>query len=115
MSKSYKIAGQAASVTDTDIDLYEVPADTDFVSSTLCVVNRETAYVAPATFRIAIVPSGETLANEHYIEFDRFIVSRDSRRFTLGFSLAEGDKVVVRANTAKLSFSLFGVEITPNV
>jgi hypothetical protein len=111
VTKSYKIAGQAAPSATTNTTLYTVPADTTFIASTLCLVNRDTSGAASA-FRVAVVKNGETIDTKHYIEYDKLLESRGSRKLTLGMSLSAGDAIVVYADTANLSFSLFGVEIT---
>jgi len=111
MALSYKIAGQSAPAIDTDTTIYTVPAATQFVGSTISVCNRDAAG-SPVAFRVAVVPSAETLATKHYLIYDELIDVRSSRRFTLGITLATGDKVIVRTDTANLSFTLFGSEIS---
>jgi hypothetical protein len=76
----------------------------------LAIVNRNTTGVI-ASFRVAVVPAGETLANKHYIEFESLLQAREGKRLTMGLTLAAGDTVVVRSSTADLSFSLFGSEV----
>lgn len=110
MPSVYKTAGQAAPVADTDTTLYTVPASKSFVSSSIVICNRHASN--HAMFRIAVVPSGETLADKHYLYFDQFVSSRDTLSKLLGLSLATGDQVIVRADSADCSFSLFGSEIS---
>lgn len=102
MAKVYKIAGQSAPLANVNTDLYTVPASTTFVGSTLIIASRSKNTTATA-FRIAVVPNGQTLANQHYIEYDKLIDSRESIKLTLGWSLAAGDKVIVRADSGDLS------------
>lgn len=109
MSQAYKIAGQSAPAANTDTLLYTVPASREFIESTLTVCNRDSAG-GIAAFRIAVVPSAESLATKHYLAYDILIDSRGTEKFTIGFTLATGDKVYVRSSTANLSFSLFGCE-----
>lgn len=111
MALFYKIAGQSAPVINTDTPLYTVPAATQFVGSTISICNRATTG-SPVAFRVAVIPSGGTLAIEHYLIYDELIDVRSSKRFTLGITLAAGDKVVVRTDSASLSFTLFGSEIS---
>lgn len=99
---------QAAPVADTDTTLYTVPALTQFISSTLALVNRNVTDIS--SIRIAVVPNGEALSNKHYIEYDMLVDARGSRRYTIGMTLSAGDKVVVRSDTGDMSFTLFGVE-----
>ena len=111
MAKAYKIAGQLAPAADTNSILYTVPANGSFVESTLSVCNRNKTGTI-AAFRIAVVPSGGTLSDAHYLVYDDLLDSRKSRFLTLGLSLGAGDQVYVRSSTSELSFSLFGVELT---
>lgn len=108
MPKSYKILGQQAPAANSNVTLYTVPAATQAVISTLAIVNRGTN----SKIRVAVVPDGQVLANEHYIEYDRILDSRDSYRITIGISLGAGDRIVIRCDTTNCSFSLFGTEIT---
>lgn len=111
MPNSYKVAGQAAPAANTDTTLYTVPALAQFVSSSIVICNRNTAGVN-SKFRIAVVPSGQTLANQHYLYYDQFVQDRETITKVIGISLAAGDKVVVRGDSADLSFTLFGSEIS---
>lgn len=110
-TKAYKILGQAAPTASTNTDLYVVPALTQAVISTLKLVNR--SKTATVSYRIAVIPSGESLAAEHYIAYDKFLNPRGDRNFTIGITLNAGDKIVVYSDTADTSYSLFGAEITP--
>ena len=111
MTSTYKIAGQAAPAANTDTTLYTVGSGKQFVGSSLVICNRNTAGVA-SKYRVAVVPSGGTLANANYLIYDNFIDSRETKTRTIGISLAVGDFVVVRSDSADLSFTLFGAELT---
>jgi hypothetical protein len=78
------------------------------VVSTLVVANRA---ATGASYRIAVRPSGASLANQHYIAFDVPLAASDSTAMTLGITISATDVVTVYASTADLSFSLFGSEI----
>ena len=109
-TKTYKVLGQSAPAAATPTDLYVVPASSQAVISTLKIANRNPTEAAP--YRIAVVPSGESIGTKHYIVYDKFLDPRDDRSLTIGISLRAGDKIVVYGGTADLSFSLFGVEFT---
>lgn len=111
MSKAYKVLGQSAPVAATATAIYTVPASTTAVISTLAYVNRDGTGIT-AAIRVAVVPSGQTLAVQHYIEFDKLVETRGSNKLTIGVTLAAGDKVYIQSDTGNVSFSLFGVEIT---
>ncbi len=109
MTITYKVLGQANPLVNTDTTLYTVPSSTNTICSTLVVCNQA---ATGATFRIAVRPSGATLAAQHYISFDSNINANDSITLTLGITLAATDVITIRGNSASLSFSLFGSEIS---
>ena len=109
MAVNYKVLAQSAPGATTDTDLYTVPANTSAVISTIVVANRSNT---AAAYRIAVRPSGVTLANQHYVAFDVAVGASDSTTLTLGITLAATDVITVRATTANLSFSVFGSEIS---
>lgn len=111
MPNAYKVAGQAAPSANQDTVLLTVGANKQFLGSTLAIVNRNTAGVI-SSFRVAVVPAGETLSAKHYIEYEKLIDARDSKRLTIGMTLGAGDSVIVRSSSADLSFTLFGSEIS---
>lgn len=107
MPITYKVLGQVIPAAATNTTLYTCSANST-VCSTLVACNQ-----GPTTnYRVAIRPSGNTLANVHYIIFDNYINQYDSIFLTMGFTLANTDVVTVYANTANVSFSLFGAENT---
>lgn len=109
MPTTYKVLGQTAPSATTNTPLYTVPASTSTVCSTLVVCNRGTT---SATYRVAIRPSGATLANQHYIAFDLPLAGNATETLSIGITLATTDVVAVYASTANCSFSLFGSELT---
>ena len=108
MATTYKILGQDAPSAASDTTLYTVPSATSTVVSTIAVCNRGVS----STFRIAVRPTGDALANKHYVVYDNFVNAGDAVFLTLGITLAATDVVTVRAGTADMSFSLFGSELS---
>jgi hypothetical protein len=108
MATTYKVLGQSAPSATTDTDVYTVPSATETVISSIIVANRATG---AATYRIAVRPDGDTIANEHYIAYDASVPANDSIALTLGITADAGDVVTVYASTANLSFGIFGSEI----
>lgn len=106
---SYKILGQVNPSATTDTTLYTVPAGTQAVISTIVVANLTNT---DATYRIALRPAGETLANKHYIAYDVLVGASDSTTLTIGLTLAATDVVTVYSSTANLSFNLSGMEVS---
>ena len=88
-------------------DLYTVPAGKEAVISTIAVSNPTTS---ATTYRIAVVPSGETLALKNWIAFDIPLSANTTTTLTLGLTLAAGDKIQVSNDTANISFTAFGSE-----
>ena len=69
----------------------------------------------PTRFRIAVSPSGASIANAHYQYYDKVIEAQDSKPFlfgSMGITLAATDVVRVYNYDAVCSFSLHGSEIT---
>ena len=110
MAEAYKVLAQAAPIATTNADLYTVPAGRETVVSTLTIANRSSS-VTP-TYRIAIVPSGGTLGNQHYIAYDIPLGPLDSAPIAIGITLRAGDKIIVYVSAENLSFSVFGVEFS---
>lgn len=88
-------------------DVYTVPAGSSAVVSTLIVNNLSTA---ATTFRVAVVPSGQTIANKNLTLFDAPIGANSSEALTLGITLAAGDKVQIASDVATVSATAFGSE-----
>jgi hypothetical protein len=109
MAITYKVLGQSNPSANTNTDLYTVPAATSTVCSTLVICNQA---ATGATFRIAVRPGGASIATSQYLSYDTNINANDSITLTIGITLATTDIVTVRANSATVSFSLFGSEIT---
>lgn len=109
MATSYKVLGQSAPSSNTDTDIYTVPSATETVVSTITIANRATS---AAKFRIAVRPSGASIANQHYVAYDVDIAANGIIALTLGITVAATDVITARANSSNLSFSVFGSEIS---
>jgi hypothetical protein len=107
MTTAYKVLGQVAPSATTATTLYTVPAATSAICSTLAICNRSVS----TTVRVAVRPAGAAISNEHYLVYDRVIDDKDSVFLTLGLTLAATDVVTVYADSANVSFSVFGSEI----
>jgi hypothetical protein len=107
MPKVYKVLGQSSPSATTNTDVYTVPSSRSAVVSTITIANRGTA----GTCRIAIRPSGATIANQHYIAYDVNVAANDTICLTLGITLATTDVVTVYSSSTSFSFSVFGSEI----
>jgi glucose-6-phosphate dehydrogenase assembly protein OpcA len=102
-----KVLGQSNPSATTATTLYTVPSAKEAVVSSISVCNLSTN---AATYRIAIRPSGATLANQHYLAYDVTVGAADTTIITVGITLATTDVITVYASSANLSFSAFGDE-----
>lgn len=109
MPTTYKVLGQTAPATATLSTLYTVPSATQACVSTVTVCN--TAATA-TTYRIAVRPTGSTVATQHYLAYDASIPGNDSTVLTLGISLGATDVVSVYATTNTLAFGAYGAEFS---
>jgi len=108
MPTTYKVLGQSAPSATTATTLYTVPSATSAVVSTIQVCNRSSS---TDTFRIAVRPSGASLASQHYLAYDVGLAGNDAISITVGISLSTTDVITVYAGSANLSFTAFGAEI----
>lgn len=108
MATTYKVLGQVNPSATTATTAYTVPSATQAVVSTITVANLTGS---AGTFRIAIRPGGEALANKHYVAYDVTVGATDTTTITLGITLGAGDVVTVYASSANQAFNVFGSEI----
>jgi len=107
MSTISKILGQEKPAAATDIVLYTVPDGVEAeVNMFLC--NQS---VDSDKFRIALVSSGEALAEKHYIFYDSVINGNYTVNIT-GISLNTGDTIHVYSKNGNISFTATGLEVS---
>lgn len=120
MPTVYKVLGQTGSsgntgngaqtlTATTNTNVYTVPASTSAIVSTITVCNQAST---AGTFRVAIRPSGATIATQHYVAYDTPIAANDTVALTLGITMATTDILTVYASSANMSFTAFGTEIS---
>jgi len=102
-----KVLGQLAPSATTETELYEVPASTETVISSLAVCNRG---ASAATFRVSVSVGGGATANKDYLYYDLLIPPNDTFIATSGFTMAAGDIMRVYCSNGSFSISLFGQE-----
>lgn len=108
MANTYKILGQSAPSATTATDVYTVGAGKSAIVNTISVCNRGSS----GSFRIAVRPSGASLANQHYVVYDTAINANDTINPGITLSLSATDVITVYASSANFSFTLSGVEIS---
>lgn len=108
MATTYKVLGQVNPSATTATTAYTVPSATQTVISTITVCNMGPT---PDTYRIAVRPNGETLADKHYIVYDTTLPPQSTDTLTIGITLDAADVVTVHSNSSGMAFNLFGSEI----
>jgi len=109
MANAYKVLAQSAPSATTDTDVYTVPSATEAVVSTIVMANRAGT---AGTFRIAVRPDGDTIADEHYLAYDVPLAANDSTTLTLGVTMDAADVLTVQTSSADMSVNVFGTEIS---
>lgn len=109
MALIYKVLGQSNPTANTLTTLYTTPVGANTVVSTIAICNID---ANTSTFRVAVRPSGEAIANKHYLNYDTPLPGKDTITATIGITLAANDVVSINASSSLVAFSLFGSEIT---
>ena len=106
----YKILGQSCPANTANVTLYNVPASTNTIISTLSICNLS---AVNKTYNVAAVPSGETINLKHMIASNGAVAAYDSIALTIGMTLGANDKIVIASQDANnVAFTIFGTEIT---
>ncbi len=108
MATTYKVLGQLKPTAATNTTLYTVPAGTQTVVSSLVITNITND---ATTINIAVRPTGEAVADKHYIAYNNNLGGYSTRFYTLGITLGATDIISVYDTSGKASFNLFGSEI----
>ena len=104
-----KVLGQLSPAATTLTTLYTVPGATSVTASTISVCNQNATKI---TFRVSVAVAGAADTPKQYLFYDCTLLAKASFFATIGISLAATDVVRVYADTANVSFYLFGVEVT---
>jgi len=110
MATTYKVLGQA-NPGDTSVNnLYTVPSATSAVVSTITATNVDGT---ASNISIYVVPSGDTAGTANALVYQAELGVNTIQAFTLGVTLATGDKLQVQLETASAAtFQAFGSEIS---
>lgn len=109
MASDYKVLGQSAPAATTNTNVYTVPSATKAVVSTIVIANQSGS---AGTFRLAVRPDGETIAQKHYIAYDVPIAANDSTTLTLGITMDAADVLTAYCSSSSMSINAFGSEIS---
>ena len=98
------ILGTAKPVANTLTTLYTVP------NGRMAVINVAACNTGSTAAKVRLaVSASATPADSEYIEFDVSLAGTEVLERT-ALSLAAGDKIVVRADTAAVTFNAWGIE-----
>jgi hypothetical protein len=89
--------------------LYTVGATKEAIISTIAIANRGTV---AATYRLAVSPDGESIANQHYVAYDASVPANDTIALTLGITLDGNDVLRCFSSSTDITFNAFGAEIS---
>jgi hypothetical protein len=110
MATTYKILGQVLPADTSVTDLYTVPASTSTVVSTITATNVDGV---PSNIFIYAVASGDTAGTSNALVYDALLGANTVQAFTLGVTLAAGDKLQVALETGSaVNFQAFGSELS---
>lgn len=106
---TYRVLGQNRPASAIQVDLYEVPADTETVVSTIMVCNVNSV---ADSFGISIAVGGEGDDPKQYIASNVPIAGNTAVDFTVGITLGAADVIRVVSGNGDCAFNAFGEEIS---
>lgn len=110
MAREYKNARvQGTSSLSTYTTLYSTSASATAVISTISICNTASAN---ATFRIAIMDSAGTPAQQDFIAFNSTIAANDTSFITVGITMSNSQHIRVSSSANTVSFIAFISELT---
>lgn len=102
-----KVFGQEYPAANVLADLFTVPPDSSFVSSTIHVCNQAKTR---GGFYIAVAVDGAADTAKQYLYFNEPIDAERGFPITIGMTLSAGDVVRVKSSNGTMSFNGFGEE-----
>ena len=110
MTINYKILGQIYPNSGSMDILYQVPISSSALVTSLIITNQTSS---ATDFTVAVIPSGSLITNKNYIYFNIPILSNDAFESPLSsLAISQGDRIIAGSSNGKVSFNLFGQEIT---
>ena len=109
MANVYKILGQLNPAPTTEDILYLVPSPASAVCSSIVICNWGTT---DTTFRVSLSYNLVPTDIKDYLYYDVAIAGNDTFIATIGITLATDWEIRVYSGTNKLSYTVFGTEIT---
>lgn len=110
MATVYKRLGSANgnATIGTASTLYNVPANTEAVTSTITICNRDTS---SGTYSLCVSTSS-SFDLGGYIVYQSVVAANDTIVLTLGMTLSAGTYLLFSSSTTTMSFNVFGSEIS---
>lgn len=110
MAIAYKPAQvQGTASTGTYATLYETPASTEAIISTIVICNTAGA---SATYRIGLDTTAGTPGASEWLVYDASVPANDTISLTLGICLDAGKYIRVSSSANTVAFSAFVSEIS---
>lgn len=112
MPTTYKRLGNIAPSSTTYTQIYQVPASTAAIISSIVVANRS---ASSRTYRLIQVSSATAITspgNADFLAYDVTVPPNDSVTLTLGLTMNSQEKLGAYASTGDLTFAAYGSEIT---
>ena len=107
---AYKAAQvQGTASVDTYATLYNTPADTEAVISTIVVCNTASS---AATYRIGLDTTAGTPGASEWLAYGTVVPANDTIALTLGVCLESGKYIRVSSSANTVTFSAFVSEIS---
>jgi hypothetical protein len=112
MPQVYKRLGAINPSANTQTNVYVVPAATEAVISTITVCNQ---IASNALYSLAVMVSGDFASPagaKDFIVRDAAVPALDSIILTIGLTVNSGSILIANTNSANISISAFGSEIS---
>lgn len=110
MATNTQILGQVIPTASSLTPIYTVPTGASATASTIIACNQA---ATSTTFRISAAIGGSPDTAAQYLYYDVTIAGNDTFASTIGMTLAAFDTIRVLSASGNVSFTLFGVEVTP--
>jgi len=110
MAESFKYSqAQGTSSTGTYTTVYNTPASTEAVVSSLVICNAQSSDI---TIRIALDDTEGTPSDNEFLVYDAVIAGNDTVSLTLGICMDENKYIRASSSASACVFSAFVSEIT---
>ena len=110
MAIAYKVLGQQAPASTSNVDVYTVGAGKSAIVSSLIIANTT---ASSATARVFLRIGGAAAATSNALAYDVTVSANSHAAFTEGWTMAATDVLTVQSGTSNaLTFTLTGSEIS---